>query len=381
MGQDIKGSYLYYRNITADIKKQSGIDMKVAGQITGFNNSGLSCRFVFCSQPESFVSKVISCLPFAPDGISWPNPEDFKDDSFMYVRQPRFISKQMIRFLEQVKRINSDCKIILELPNYPYDQEMKIPLLYPAYLKDKRARKKLSTVIDRIAVIKKTSPEEIFGVPRLLFVNGIDFQRIRATHVVSDISQINIFFAAYTVKGDLRYGTDRLLEGLAQYYQNGGQRDVQAHFAIGGGEASSIERQIKNLNLESKVHFYGEVPWYKLDDITDKCTIAMAPLGLHRIGATTTSALKTREYLAKGIPFFFSGGVDVFEDHVEDFCLEIPADDSPVDIEELIKFHDSLYRKYDQEQLIQRIRNYAMKKVSVEVAMKDVISYIKENCE
>lgn len=380
MDQNVGGSYLYYRDIS-DENNLAGIDAKIVGQIKGLNDDGCACRFVFCRQPEGFLGKALSCLPLMPDGIDWPNAEYFRKDNFLYIRRPRFISKELISFLEEVKRINESCKVILEFPNYPYDKEMKIPLLYPALLKDRRNRKNLAGIVDRIAVIKKEKPKKIFGVPSLNFVNGIDFEKVKAKRPVSDLSTINIFFAAYTLKGDSRYGTDRLLEGLAKYYRSNGKRDIKLHFAIGGGAASSIKRQIKRLGLSDRVNFYGEVPWNKLDKITDQCTLAMAPLGLHRIGAKTTSALKTREYLAKGLPFFFSGGIDVFEKKVEDFCLEIPADDSPVNIDNLIIFHDELYRRYSQEELIKKIRNYAKKKVSVDIAMSNIAEYIKENCD
>lgn len=373
----MSGSYLYYRDIKSSACNQSGIDMKVAGQIHAFNSAGLDCRFVYCRQPETLIGKITSSLPFFSDGIQWPDPNLFKEDSYLYIRQPRFASKELVRFLEGVKRRNPRCRIIFELPNYPYDEGMKILLLYCAWLKDKKYRERLSGVVDKIAVIHEDPPETIFGIPSITFFNGVDLNKIKPTRPVSNLKEINIFFAAYTVKGDRRYGTDRLLKGLFNYYKNGGTRKVVAHFAIGGGEAPAIKKQIQTLGLKDHVVFYGEVPWEALDSISDRCSIAMAPLGLHRIGANMSSALKTREYLAKGLPFFFSGGMDIFRNGVADFCYQIPASDDPVDIDRLIKFHDELYAKEQQEDLICRIRDYAQNNVSMEIAMADVIKYIR----
>ena len=146
----MSGSYLYYRDIKSSACNQSGIDMKVAGQIHAFNSAGLDCRFVYCRQPETLIGKITSSLPFFSDGIQWPDPNLFKEDSYLYIRQPRFASKELVRFLEGVKRRNPRCRIIFELPNYPYDEGMKILLLYCAWLKDKKYRERLSGVVDKI---------------------------------------------------------------------------------------------------------------------------------------------------------------------------------------------------------------------------------------
>ena len=64
----------------------------------------------------------------------------------------------------------------------------------------------------------------------------------------------------------------------------------------------------------------------------DRCHFAIASLGLHRIGIDVASTLKTREYLAKGMPFVYSGEVDVFRDEPAHFCMAVPADETPVDV-------------------------------------------------
>ena len=93
----------------------------------------------------------------------------------------------------------------------------------------------------------------------------------------------------------------------------------------------------------------------------------------------SSSSLKSREYLAKGIPFATSSKIDVFREHPVDFCLQLAGDDSPINIYKLIEFHDALYEKEAQSQLISRIRSFAEANVSIEGAMKNVIGYLKES--
>ena len=117
-----------------------------------------------------------------------------------------------------------------------------------------------------------------------------------------------------------------------------------------------------------------------MDEVYDKCQFAIECLGCHRKGIDRSSSLKSREYLAKGMPFVYSGEIDVFLEDPVDFCLKVPADESPVDIEELVAFADGLYERESEEALIGRIRKYAEGHVGMNVAMKSVIDYVKENC-
>ena len=117
-----------------------------------------------------------------------------------------------------------------------------------------------------------------------------------------------------------------------------------------------------------------------MDEVYDRCTLAIASLGLHRIGLSSASTLKTREYLAKGIPFLYSGIIDVFENEPVSFCLPVEADDSPINIPKLIEFHDFIYASSSQEEVISTIRQYAEENVSIEKTLADVVEYIWREC-
>lgn len=107
----------------------------------------------------------------------------------------------------------------------------------------------------------------------------------------------------------------------------------------------------------------------------DKCNLAIASLGIHRLGISWLSTLKSREYLAKGIPFIYSGTIDVFAKNPVDFALQIPADDTPADFHSILSFYRNLYKKYSEEELCDRIRKYAEKYVSMFSAMKLTAEY------
>ena len=134
------------------------------------------------------------------------------------------------------------------------------------------------------------------------------------------------------------------------------------------------------MHLDKSVTFYGRCDQETMSKVYNRCTIAVASLGLHRIGLRRASTLKTREYLAKGIPFVYSGEIDVIQDDPVDFCFQVPDDDNPIDIAALVEFHDSLY-KNSEEAVIGRVREYAKSHVGMDVAMGTFVSYIKEICK
>lgn len=133
---------------------------------------------------------------------------------------------------------------------------------------------------------------------------------------------------------------------------------------VGDVVASSLE------NVQS----YGQVNWAVLDSIYRKMDIGIASLALHRIGVNAISPLKTREYLAYGLPvvgayddpdlegceFFLKlpnedGGVEVSINAVRDFVVRWQGElidrawvqrriDSRVKEQQRVKFMDSLLR-------------------------------------
>ena len=48
-----------------------------------------------------------------------------KDADFIYLRKPSAINMGFIDFLKRVRKLNPKMKILLEIPTYPYDNEIK----------------------------------------------------------------------------------------------------------------------------------------------------------------------------------------------------------------------------------------------------------------
>lgn len=138
----------------------------------------------------------------------------------------------------------------------------------------------------------------------------------------------NIVFTSFFEKW---HGCDLLIRGLANYYIQGGKRNIRLHLAGGGSELPNLKDLTAKVNLTDRVLFHGILDRDASSALFDSCTLAVGSLGLHRIGLTVASTLKTREYLARGIPFLYAGEIDVPMDRKSDFFLQIDSSERPVD--------------------------------------------------
>lgn len=370
----IKGYYLYWHNIEDNANfLNDGVDLKVAGQINSLRCDDLDCQLYFYKRTESRIGKVLMSLPLASDGNVWPEIVDIREIDFIYIRKPRFISNQMIKWLKDQKDSNRDLRILLELPTFPYDSEMLKPTMLAALHKDRIARKRLHECIERIVTM--TNDKRIFDVPTIHMINGIDLSRVKIRCHDKKHAELSLICTASFARW---HGVDRLLEGMADYYlKAAGKRKIMLNLVGDGPALPELKRQAVRLGVSDYVVFHGRMTPEDFAPIYDRCDLAIECLGNHRKGITVSSSLKSREYLAKGVPFVYSGEIDVFLDEPVDFCLQVPADDSPIDVAALVEFTDSLYARESARELTLRIRTYAERHVSMDVAMKPVVDYLK----
>ena len=175
------GAYLLFQSYSnySAIAKENGIIKKINSQIQAFCNANIIMSMVFSEwklfrQPLenlNFILKLIYRLPFI-------NPESILNDNikkydFIYMRRPGFMNPNFLRMLKKIKTENPSIKIIMELPTYPYDEEISDFIHYPLLLKDRLARRHLHKYVDRIATL--TDDKEIFGISTIKIKNGYDF--------------------------------------------------------------------------------------------------------------------------------------------------------------------------------------------------------------
>ena len=232
---------------------------------------------------------------------------------------------------------------------------------------DKFYRNRIYPYIYRVATY--SHDKEIFHVPAVQIRNGIDFDMIEARTPEKREDVIHLLAVAGFTRA---HGYDRMLKGLGEYYQMGGTRNIVFHM-VGSGEPEKEYHQIVDeYNLTGHCIFHGVQRGEALNEIYDYCDMGVESLGDFRNGIFLSSSLKSREYAAKGIPFITACESDVFEGR--EYVLKIPADETPVDICNVVKFYDKLYNEKDTKEIVVMIRRDAEKCCDIVQTMEPVVN-------
>ena len=283
---------------------------------------------------------------------------------FVYARCFQNANPWLIFFFKKLKK--AGVHAVTEIPTYPYDSEfVGFSRMTRLNLKiDQTFRNFLYPNMD--AVVTFSDAEEIFGQRTIRISNGVDFDSIplhqssAISHQPSGLLLIGVAEVHYW------HGFDRLIAGIGEYYKNGGKRDVFFHIVGGVGpsemydsmHAPGFAELIEKYHIKDKVVFHGQLFGKELDDVFNQCQFAIGSLARHRSGITNIKTLKNREYATRGIPFVYSEQDTDFDN--QPYVLKVPADESPVNIQQIMDFVDSF--KMDPKDIRQKVEHLSWKK-------------------
>jgi hypothetical protein len=267
---------------------------------------------------------------------------------FVYARSFQNATPWLILFFKRVRR--AGIRTVTEIPTYPYDLEynthiVKQPL---RFIFDKWFRRRLYRYMD--GMVTFSDAHEIFGQRTINISNGVDFDNIPIHKYVNlDDSSLHLIAVAEV---NIWHGLDRVITGLGEYYLHA-RLPRQVFFHIVGGIWSGHmvgERGIKTLidkyNLQERVFLHGPMYGQELDDMFNQCQFAIGSLGRHRSGITDIKTLKNREYAVRGLPFIYSEQDSDFDS--QPYVLKALADESPVNIQQIIDFMDHFTMKPEE---------------------------------
>ena len=359
---------------------------KVKSQIEAFAENGIELKLV--ESPfqvtgkirGNFILRQLVCrLPFTYVYSRHKYEEIYKKADVFYIR---FLAGDFFfaQFIKKLRKNNPKAKIVMELADYPTTWYMTTSLLFrvlyfPIIIKDILARRYYTKYIDRIALLKPI--DFVYGIPTLRFENGIAVNKMKEKNICGK-TKIKMLAVAAMCNF---HGYDRLIEGMRDYYSAGGQREMELHL-VGGKEVPGSDllryKELTNkYGLNERIIFHGEKTGKELDDMYDSCNIAVASLGMYRIGYKMANSLKIREYVAKGIPIISGCPIDIFEGRNFKYVCEFPNNESPICMEKVIDFFDEVYGKEEIE-VIKEIRAFAEEYCDMSYAMRSVIKFFKE---
>jgi glycosyltransferase involved in cell wall biosynthesis len=306
------------------------------------------------------ISKILS------DVIYSLGPDDILFHRYSGPFPPYYPNKYMRRF--------RTCKIVTEHQTKELD-EFKLynnTLNYwSEYLFGKLLRKQSDAIvgvtdeITRYEIARAGDPEK----PHLTIGNGFAVSSVpvrEAPHYTSN--DLSLLCVASMV--NRWHGLDRLLQGLATY---NGTSKVILHIAGDGPELPHLQKLAGDLSITGQVVFHGFTTGNALDALFDQCHIAVGSLGIHRIGLREASILKAREYCARGIPIIYGVPDPDFPTDFPYIC-QFPADESPIDIEQVLAFAQEICADPDHPY---KMRRYAEEHLDWSVKMKKLKDFLE----
>ncbi len=275
-------------------------------------------------------------------------------------------SKRLIKIMQKKKLIK-----IIEFPTYPFENELaKSKTKFEYNLFWKNGMKKFEDFAD--VIVGVTADKRLRGDKKLVLIsNGIRLEdiKIKNQNKKSYINLLSIANLAFW------HGYDRIIKGLYEYYKNNPKKEVYYHCVGEGQVLENLKNLANELKLEKYVIFHGTKVGEELDKIVDDSDVAFGSLGNHRKGLYGDSALKNREYCARGIPFVIASNDQDFPESFP-YVFRIPQDDSPVEIDKVINWFEDLSKKHPDYSL--EMRKYAEENLSWDAKMRPVIEKIKE---
>lgn len=168
------------------------------------------------------------------------------------------------------------------------------------------------------------------------------------------------------------HGIDRLIRSLKNY--SGGVK-IELHLI--GNVDQKIKKQ-KCSNDRLSIIFHGPCYHEELDSILSKMNLGVGTLGLFEIGMDEACTLKTREYVARGLPFVigYKDGDLVEMGPKKRFYFSCENKPSLLPIDEIIDFaRDVTARgiKYTSEYM----RCYACKYLDWQIKIKQYVDFVK----
>ena len=235
-------------------------------------------------------------------------------------------------FLRDIAKLG--VKIYLEIPTYPYDGEMKCTSIRATIKKymEMFLRNRWKGLVYRI--VTSSMAEKIYGIPTIIISNA-PAHKLPTKKALSVEGTINMIAVANLA---FWHGYDRLIRGMANYYQS--YPELKVFLTIAGVGRPEIYNELKALTDELKlndyVKFIGSKSNTELNPYFEESHLAIGCLGCHRKNIVEVKSLKNVEYAMRGIPMVYSESNTDFDGRP--YVLRVPADDTDIDVKLLCDF-------------------------------------------
>jgi len=373
---------LFFTKMNFGVAANGGIKKKVFAQARAFRQLGFEVDVLYFENQTIKIegdnanlsytaAHQLDYLRFLFGGFA--AQIDIRQYSYVYIRH--FLTNPLfIRLLQKLRGQNPALKMFMEIPTYPYRFEFgKMPFVKRAELWiDERCVAYFKNYLNRIVTF--SSKATIFGIPTVRTDNGIDIEQFGLLDKAPFDGQTLHLLGLANVQ--IWHGFDRFVEGLRAYYAHQPALRVVFHVVGSGADVPHLQALVQKYNLQDVVQFHGFLLGDALDAMFKKCHLGIGSCGMHRINVAKgeTSALKSREYAARGLPFVIGYEDRGFPQNYP-YLLTLPAAETPISIQELVDFYQSLTQTPDYNL---QLHQYAKENLTWAAKLKNVAEeYLK----
>lgn len=184
--------------------------------------------------------------------------------------------------------------------------------------------------------LTETRNNSLFGIPTLPMDTGINVDEYSAHKYLGKPNEIHMISVANET---VYHGYDRVINGLEQFYTTNPKACVYLHL-VGKMSKATVEL-VRKSHLQDRIILYGYQSGNDLIEIYNSCNIGIGPLAPHRAGGKEGTGIKTKEYFAIGLPYFYAGQELLVPDGYP-YVLKIDASDDPIQVESIIAFYNKI---------------------------------------
>lgn len=373
-----KGLFVVTKDMKESAVSNSGVSKKIYQQFGVFKKH-YDIELVEAYFKRGKIGKLLSRVPLLPNMFSAKGLNiDYKNLDFIYFRYD-WGDLQTVLFFRKLKKKAPKCKLIIELPTYPLNLDNLTTKWHQKIFKCKHVvwSKFIKNYVDRAVVYG--DDDYAYGIPTIKTSNGIDTASISMKKFTEySKKEIRLISVSNMIKW---HGIDRLIEGMHKYYKENhmGQRKIFLHLVGKGREEPYLRNLVKKYALENEIIFHGYKFGDELEAIYDQADIGVELLGVHRNKTMIiSSSLKSREYFAKGLPFISECQFKEECNAVSEYILSVPADESPINMEEVIAFYDSCYKNKEQGTIERTLNSFARNMLDTNKVMEAIFEYIDQ---
>lgn len=296
-----------------DVGHESGILKKMASQLRRWRASGHEVR-LFAITPSHDLWPGIADLPVTPF---------FGDDLWTRITRHRTLSDPILSWRPDVcylrfstyypalERVVSKVPTVVEI-NGDDIAENRLSLPYPLYVAHRITRARLLSRARGMVYVTHElarNPRYVgFGMPGLVVANGIDLDSHPELPHPPLSTAPSLVFVGYA--NCAWHGEDKLT-ALAR---------AEPEWRI---DVVGTDRSTRSSPSPKNLHYHGHLERIAYEALLRQADVAIGTLALHRKQMHEASPLKTREYLAFGIPTIIGyRDTDFLEPHP--LILELP---------------------------------------------------------